>query len=453
MKTTEQVELAQSLAFPADFVWGVATSAFQIEGANREDGRGECIWDRFCATPGKTLNGDNGAIANDHYHLYPQDIQLMKQLNVGAYRFSVAWARIFPQGTGSVNSKGLDFYDRLVDNLLEAGIDPYITLYHWDLPQALQDKGGWPARETAYAFADYAEVLAKRLGDRAKGWITLNEPWCSSFMGYRSGSHAPGFKDHSLSLKAIHNLLLGHGLAVERIRANSNKPVGITLNLWPIYPADPQDPQDIEAAHRVDTEYNRLFLEPIFKGTYPQDYVDKQEPGAFPIQPGDMELISVPLDFLGINYYNRHVIRAVDSNPAQPQFVKPEGIYTAMGWEVYPEGLHRILSRVHRDYNPPKIYITENGASTDDVLNDQRQVEDDLRLSYLQGHFQQLHRAISEGVPVAGYFAWSLMDNFEWSWGYSRRFGIVYVDFETQERIIKKSGHWYAKVAASNEVS
>jgi len=451
MSTTDQAQpQAKELKFPPGFVWGVATAAYQIEGAIDEDGRSESIWDRFCATPGKIKDSSSGAIADDHYHRYPQDIKLMQELGVGAYRFSVAWPRIIPNGTGAVNQKGLDFYDRLVDNLLEAGITPYATLYHWDLPQVLQDKGGWANRDTAYAFADYAEVVVKHLGDRVKGWITHNEPFCASLLSYRIGEHAPGLKDHHLALRAVHHILLSHGLAVPRIRQHTDAPVGITLNLWPIHPANPANEADIAAAQRSDAENNRLFLDPIFKGSYPPDYLERQAPGALPVEPGDLEIISTPIDFLGVNYYNRQVAEADPQNPDGWHNIKPAGVYTSMGWEIYPAGIYELMVRLNQEYTKLPIYITENGSSGEEPPDQQGVVNDELRLNYIRDHLHQLQRATQEGCTVAGYFAWSLIDNFEWSWGYSRRFGIVYVDFDTQERIIKNSGHWFSQVARSN---
>lgn len=436
--TAQEQELLETVSFPVDFVWGTATAAYQIEGAINEDGRAPSIWDTFSATPGKVLEGHTGAVACDHYHRWREDIALMRDLGLNGYRFSIAWSRILPDGTGRVNQAGLDFYDRLVDGLLEAGIQPYATLYHWDLPQALQDKGGWTNRETAYAFAEYARVVVERLGDRVKGWITHNEPWCASFLGYGTGEHAPGEKDKGKTLQAVHHLLLSHGLAMQEIRRLAPQATaGITLNLWPVHAENPQNPADVEAARKVDTEYNQLFLNPIFKGAYPADYEFLAQ---LPVQAGDLEIIAAPVDFLGINYYNRRVVR---DNNGRIESVNPTGTYTTMNWEVYPEGIYELTSRVHRDYQPKQIFITENGASGEEAPDLNGRVQDELRTSYLQTHLAQLHRAIQEGVPLAGYFAWSLLDNFEWAWGYTRRFGIVYVDFDTQKRTIKDSGHWY----------
>ena len=438
-----------TLSFPPDFLWGAATAAYQIEGAAQADGRGESIWDRYCATPGMVLNGDSGLVACDHYHRWREDIALMRKMNLQAYRFSIAWPRILPDGRGKINTAGLDFYDRLTDGLLEAGITPYATLYHWDLPQALQDKGGWANRETAYAFAEYTEAVLLRLGDRVAGWITHNEPWCAAFLGYKIGRHAPGLTDERAAIAATHHLLLSHGLAMPIIRQYAPKAeAGITLNLVPFQAAHPGSADDI-AVQNHDCEQNRLFLDPIFKGQYPVDHALMQEMAAQLVQPGDMQLISAPIDFLGINYYFRKVLETNPTQPGQVHQVRPEGLYTTMDWEVYPEGLYELLMRLQRDY-PCRYVITENGASGEDKPAADGQVLDRLRLDYLREHFRQAHRAIADGVKLSGYFVWSLLDNFEWAWGYSRRFGLVYVDYATQQRIIKESGHWYGQVIGAN---
>ncbi|HWQ15121.1 MAG TPA: GH1 family beta-glucosidase [Roseiflexaceae bacterium] len=440
--------------FPKDFLWGAATAAFQIEGATKEDGRGESIWDRFCATPGKVLNGDTGDPACDHYHRWREDIALMKDLGLQAYRFSIAWPRIIPDGTGQVNQRGLDFYDRLVDGLLEAGIQPYATLYHWDLPQALQDRGGWASRDTAHAFARYADVTARRLGDRVKGWITHNEPWCASILSYWIGEHAPGLKNGP-ALEAAHHLLLSHGLAMPAIRAAAPRAeAGITLNFSPAHPASDSE-ADVAAARRHDGFFNRWFADPLFKGSYPEDMVAlyARLGAAAPVQPGDMETIAAPIDFLGVNYYNRAVIQDDPGGPGLSyRSLRPEGEYTHMDWEVYPDALRELLVRLHRDYAPAKMYITENGAAYPDELSPDGRVHDAARTRFLERHFAATHQAIAEGAPVAGFFVWSLMDNFEWAWGYSRRFGIVYVDYETQRRTPKDSAHYYRGVIAANGV-
>jgi beta-glucosidase len=432
---------------PEDFLWGAATAAYQIEGATSEDGRGESVWDRFAATPGNVVNGDTGALACDHYHRYGEDVELMARMGLQAYRFSIAWPRIIPAGTGLINSAGLDFYDRLVDRLLAAGIRPFATLYHWDLPQVLQDRhGGWVSRETVDAFAGYVDAVSRRLGDRVHDWITLNEPACQTWLGYAWGIHAPGEKDPAHALRAAHHLLLGHGRAVPILRRNSpGARVGITLNLYPIHPYS-ERAEDQAVAWLADGHQNRLFLDPLFRGTYPADLLERYGNGEIPIEPGDLRAISAPIDLLGINYYNRLVLRAdrTGDNPAGTP-VRLEGLgRTAMDWEIYPDGLYEILMRVHREYGPVDLYVTESGAAFDDVVSADGAVHDERRVTYLQAHFAQAARAVASGAPLRGYFVWSLLDNFEWAEGYGKRFGIVYVDFATQERILKDSGRWYA---------
>lgn len=428
--------------FPNNFVWGTATSAYQIEGAVSKDGRGASIWDTFSHTPGKTRGGDTGDVACDHYHRYLTDIGLMQTLGVNAYRFSVAWPRIFPQGRGEPNPKGLAFYDRLVDGLLESGITPWVTLYHWDLPQALQDEGGWPQRDTAYAFVEYTAHLSRHLGDRVKHWITLNEPWCSAHLGYYTGLHAPGLCDLALSVQASHHLLLAHGLAVPVIRENApGAQVGITLNLSPGHPASP-DPADIAAARRYDGFQNRWYLDPLYGYGYPRDMLELYGEAAPCMKEGDLEAIATPTDFLGINYYTRAVLRHSSEAPYYLAVVRSGQEFTQMDWEVYPDGLRELLVRVSRQYRPKALYITENGAAYRDVLV-KGQVSDPERTHYLERHIAACLQALREGVPLWGYFAWSLLDNFEWAEGYDKRFGLVYVDFATQTRHIKQSGYWY----------
>ncbi|HHV63275.1 MAG TPA: beta-glucosidase [Firmicutes bacterium] len=454
--------------FPRGFLWGVATAAYQIEGAPAEDGKGESIWDRFTHTPGNILNGDTGDVACDHYHRYRDDVHIMRDLGVTAYRFSISWPRVLPAGKGQVNRKGLDFYSRLVDLLLEADIKPAITLYHWDLPQALQDKGGWINRATTDYFAEYASIMFNELGDRVPMWITHNEPWATAYAGHALGVHAPGLKDLSSAIQVSHHLLLSHGKAVQAFRDLGIKggKIGITLNLHPVYPAS-SDESDIIAARRVDGTSNRWFLDPIFKGTYPEDiWVLFDEKVAPPkTGDGDLELIGSPVDFLGVNYYFRNVIRALgpgDEGTASPvdritggALVRPEGKYTEMGWEVYPEGIYDLLSRIRRDYGDVPLYITENGAAYEDRVNEAGKIEDDGRLDYIKAHLIQVHRAIEDGVNVAGYFVWSLMDNFEWAYGYSKRFGLIYVDYRSpdRDRIWKKSAFWYRDVIKNNAVT
>lgn len=434
------VEGDDTVNFPKDFKWGTATASYQIEGAAHEDGRGESIWDRFSRTPGKVLNGHTGDVACNHYHLYKEDVAIMKELGVDSYRFSIAWPRIYPNGTGQINRKGLDFYKRLVEELLEKGIEPAATLYHWDLPQALEDKGGWLKRDTARYFQDYAAAMFKELGDTVKQWITLNEPWCSAFLGYGNGVHAPGKSDFNSHLHAAHHLLLAHGLALQAYRElNLKSEVGITLNLAPQYPAS-DSAQDQAAARKADGFQNRWYLDPLFRGFYPQDMPEFLAAVAPVIQPGDFDLISGTVDFLGINYYSRSVVRA--DGQGGYEALPPQGPVTHMGWEVYPQGLYDLLVRVHEDYGPIPLYITENGAAYPDPV-EQGRVHDPERTAYLQQHFAQAAKLIEAGVPLKGFYVWSLLDNFEWAFGYERRFGIVYVDFETQERIIKDSGRWY----------
>ena len=440
--------------FPENFLWGVATASYQIEGAATEDGRGESIWDRFCATPGKVLNGDSGLVACDHYHRYREDVALMRELGVKAYRFSIAWPRILPDGRGQVNPAGLDFYDRLVDTLLDAGIEPFVTLYHWDLPQALQDEiGGWGSRETSYAFANYVDIVSRHLGDRVQNWITLNEPYVSTFMGHEMGRMAPGLKDPRLAWQVSHHLLLGHGLAVPILRANSGPQarVGITLNLTPMYAAT-ASAEDQLAAQIRDGKTNRWFLDPVFKGSYPSDLLTRLGDMAPKTAAADAGIIAVPLDFLGVNNYYRAIIsQGPGGIPDDIKQIRPEGAeFTEMGWEVYPRGLYDLLTRLHQDYTIPQYFITENGAAFNDTVSADGHVHDPRRVQYLHDYLLQAQAAIAGGVPLAGYFAWSLMDNFEWAFGYSKRFGIVYIDYPTQRRIIKDSGYWYRDTIAAN---
>jgi beta-glucosidase len=440
--------------FPEGFIWGVATAAYQIEGAWDEDGKGESIWDRFSHTPGKIANGDLGDVACDHYHRWREDVALMKELGLHAYRFSISWPRLLPEGRGHVNAAGLDFYTRLVDALLEAEIEPFITLYHWDLPQALQDQGGWPARATAEAFVEYADLVSRRLGDRVKHWITLNEPFVSAIIGYLEGRHAPGHSDLGEALAAAHHLLLAHGWAVPVIRRNGpGAQVGITLNLSGQTPASPSA-ADRAAAWRQDGIINRWFLDPLSGRGYPADVVEHYgNPMGF-VQAGDLEVIAVPLDFLGVNYYMRGVVRSSVVSEAEnaPRTVFPNPERTEMGWEVCPEGLYELLGRLHFDHRFPALYVTENGAAYPDQIGPDGQVDDPLRVAFLKEHLAAAARAIEAGVPLRGYFAWSLMDNFEWAHGYSKRFGLIYVDYQTQRRILKTSAHWYRRVIAANAV-
>ncbi|HDQ71243.1 MAG TPA: beta-glucosidase [Chloroflexi bacterium] len=441
-------------SFPSDFTWGAATSSYQIEGAWDEDGKGESIWDRFSHTPGNVKNGDTGDVACDHYHLWRQDVTLMKELGLQAYRFSIAWPRLLPEGRRPVNDDGIAFYERLVDRLLENEIEPYVTLYHWDLPQALQDDGGWAARATAEAFVEYADVVSRVLGDRVKYWATLNEPFVSAVIGHLWGVHAPGHEDMGETIAAAHHLLLGHGWAVPVIRRNVPKgQVGIVLNPSPQHPASPSY-ADRAAAWQADGFLNRWYLDPLTARGYPADVVQKLDQPMDVVHAGDMEAIAAPLDFLGVNYYTRGVVRdeKVPAEENELQTLFPGDEKTEMDWEVYPEGLYEILCRIHFDYDFPALYVTENGAAYPDEINPDGTVDDPQRLSYFKRHLVQTARAIQAGVPLHGYFAWSLLDNFEWAEGYSKRFGLIYVDFETQQRIPKASARWYSRVIESNAV-
>jgi len=448
--------MTTSFQFPQDFIWGTATSSYQIEGAWQADGKGESIWDRFTHTPGHILAGDTGDVACDHYHRYPQDVALMAEMGVKAYRFSIAWPRILPDGRSPINQAGLDFYSRLVDELLAANITPFITLYHWDMPQALEDAGGWPVRATAEAFVQYADVVSRHLGDRVKHWITLNEPWVSAFMGYELGVHAPGRRDTAAAVRAAHHLLLAHGWSVPVIRQNSpDASVGITLNLTVAQPASSSEADRLAAQH-LDGYINRWFLDPLYGRFYPEDlaaHFEQYFPQDFDhLLIGDMTAIAAPTDFLGVNYYTRFVVRdedAADNLPPET-IPAPQEEHTDMGWEVYPEGLTLLLRRLHQEYGVPQLYITENGCSYADGPDGNGRVPDQRRLNFLRDHFQAAWRAIQEGAPLAGYFVWSLMDNFEWAEGYSQRFGLVWVDYATQERILKDSARWYRDVIGQN---
>ena len=461
--------------FPQDFVWGVSTAAYQIEGAVHEDGRGVSIWDTFSHTPGSTYNGDTGDKACDHYHRLEEDLDLVASLGVDSYRFSIAWPRIQPNGSGPANPAGLDFYRRLLDGLRSRDIAATVTLYHWDLPQALQDVGGWLARDTAERFAEFVGLVADALGDSVERWITLNEPWCSAWHGYGNGLHAPGQADTGAAVAANHHLLLGHARAVAALRDASPAAVGITLNLVPVRPAS-DDPADLAAARRLDGNANRLFLDPILAGSYPRDMVEHYAgaaPGFSVVREGDLEAISAPLDFLGINYYSPAVVadrstvdHACRTGLAAPvlepeaateelgvvRLVHADARRTAMAWEIDPEGLAELLRRLARDYAVPPMYITENGAAFGDYVDPDDQVIDDERIAYLDEHLGAVARVIEDGVDVRGYFCWSLLDNFEWAHGYGKRFGLVWVDYPTGRRVPKKSFTWYRDVVKANVV-
>ena len=427
--------------FPEDFIWGSATSSFQIEGATDEDGRGESIWDRFCEKPGAISDKTNGKVACDHYHRYKDDVALMSELKLAAYRFSIAWPRIFPNGGGAVNSKGLDFYDRLVDELLSANITPFATLYHWDLPQALEAKNGWVNRDTAHYFVDYTHAVVEKLGDRVASWATLNEPFVSASLGYRTGDHAPGRTSLNDSFAAAHHLLLAHGMAMPVIREHApNSQAGIVLNFTPSFPYSDSE-EDIKANETTDAFENRWYVEPIAGKGYPQRGVELLGWEQKEIQAGDLETIATPIDFLGVNYYTRQTRRA-GSTPA-PQTLP----VTDMGWEIYPQGINELLTTLHQRHQFKQYFITENGAAMPDKADASDNVDDQDRIDYIHDHLQQVHLAMSDGVPVKGYFAWSLFDNFEWAFGYSKRFGIVRVNYDTLERTPKASARWFSQVA------
>ncbi|MEV8219816.1 GH1 family beta-glucosidase [Microbacterium sp. NPDC077391] len=458
------------LEFPAGFLIGAATAAYQIEGAATADGRGPSIWDTFSATPGRVVDGDTGDVAVDHYNRLDADLDLMADLGIEAYRFSISWPRIQPTGSGPVNEAGLAFYERLVDGLIARGIRPIATLYHWDLPQALEDAGGWTNRETAYRFAEYTRHVAEALGERVHVWTTLNEPWCSAFLGYGSGAHAPGRTDGVAALRAVHHLNLAHGLAVQVLREVAPRAqVSVTLNFHVIRGADGPDS---EAVRRIDALANRSFTHPMLVGGYPDDLIDDTAAVTdwLFVRPGDTEIIRQPIDFLGVNYYSTTRVRMWDGiaprqradghkdvgGSAWPgsddvEFLTQDGPYTAMGWNIAPDGLEELLLRLSREHPGLPLVITENGAAFDDELSGDR-VHDDARLDYLRRHFTAAHRALQQGVDLRGYMVWSLFDNFEWGYGYSKRFGIVHVDYETQERTVKDSGLWLARLIEERRI-
>ena len=431
------------------FTWGVATSAYQIEGAVLEDGRAPSIWDTFTRIPGAIVNGDNGDIACDHYHRYKEDLDLMNWLGVNAYRFSISWPRVIPNGVGSINQKGIDFYDRLIDGALERGIEPWPTLYHWDLPQALQDRGGWMVRESADWFAEYAHAMAERFSDRVKNWMTINEPFCSAWLGHLSGVMAPGIKNLEKAVAASHHLLLGHGKAVLAIKdVKKSTKVGVVLNFTPAVPASDSQ-EDRVAAQLADGFDNRWFADPIFKASYPKDIVKAFDIDV-PIIGNDLSIISTPTDFLGMNFYFRQTVAFDEkSTPLKYRQVTPNVERTFMGWEVHAPTLTELLLRFSSEYKPNEIFITENGSAWDDQLTDGK-VEDKNRVSYLERHLEALFAAKAKGAPVNGYFAWSLLDNFEWAYGYGKRFGLVYVDYPTQKRIPKSSAYYYRQRIKEN---
>ncbi len=429
---------ASSFSFPPEFVWGVATSAFQIEGAAAQDGKGPSIWDTFCRVPGAIADNSNGDIACDHYHRLEQDLDLIAGLGVGAYRFSVSWPRVRPTGHGDWNPKGLDFYERLVDGLIQRGIKPYMTLNHWDLPQALQDRGGWNHRDIVHRFVEYARGMARRMGDRVAAITTHNEPWVMAMLGHETGIFAPGIKDRAVAMQVSHHLLLSHGLALQALRADGCRSrLGIVLNLSPVYPAT-QSPADRDAARLQDGRLLRWYVDPLLKATYPLDVLEFLGADAPRIESGDLASIATPMDFMGLNYYSRDVVSADGSWDK----LRSGREITDMGWEVYPEGLTDLLLRLHRDYPLPPMYVTENGGAFEDRLVD-GQVHDEARTRYIEAHIAAVAAAMRGGVRMEGYMVWSLLDNFEWASGYEKRFGIVYVDYASQRRTLKDSALWF----------
>ncbi|MGW2341352.1 GH1 family beta-glucosidase [Streptomyces sp. NPDC001661] len=460
--------MSSALTFPADFLWGTATASYQIEGAAQEDGRTPSIWDTYARTPGKVLNGDTGDIACDHYHRWAEDVDIMADLGVKAYRFSLAWPRIQPTGRGPVLQKGLDFYRRLADALRAKGIKPVATLYHWDLPQELEDLGGWPARETAERFAEYAALAAEGLGDHIDTWTTLNEPWCSAFLGYASGVHAPGRTEPVAALRAAHHLNLGHGLAVQALRSHLRPAaeISVTLNVHHVRPLTGAA-GDVDAARRIDALANRVFTGPMLRGEYPDDLLKDTAPltdWSF-VEDGDLKQINQPLDFLGVNYYSPTLVS--EGDPAHGNdghgasahspwvgadrvaFHPTPGDKTAMGWTIDASGLEELLLRLSADHPRLPMVITENGAAFHDYADPEGNVNDPQRIAYVRDHLAAVHRALSAGADIRGYFLWSLLDNFEWGYGYSKRFGMVHVDYPTGRRTPKASARWYAKVAAT----
>jgi beta-glucosidase len=441
------------LDFPAGFLWGAATSAYQIEGGVREDGRGESIWDRFSHTPGRIHDGTTGDVACDHFHRWKDDVALMAELGLRAYRFSIAWPRVVPEGTGPVNRIGLDFYSRLVDALLAAGITPLVTLYHWDLPQALEERGGFRERAIADWFAEYAAVVGRALGDRVELWTTLNEPQVFGVFGHITGEQAPGLIDFHGYAATAHHLNLAHGAAVQALRATVPRArIGTVMQMPAVYPLTRSE-ADIGAAGRFDVLFNRFFLDPVLLGQYPDDALQILAPLSPPIRDGDLAIIHQPLDFVGVNNYTRALIRHAPEYPLF-EFISAEervagAKYTAMGWEVFPEGLYEVLTRLRTDYGNPPVYVTEAGCAMHDHLENAH-VHDPERIEYLRAYIASVHRALSDGADVRGFFAWSLFDNFEWQHGYKKRFGIVYVDYDSLARIPKSSARWYRSVIAEN---
>ncbi|MFF4753175.1 GH1 family beta-glucosidase [Streptomyces sp. NPDC002514] len=462
------------VSFPSAFLWGAATSAYQIEGAAREDGRTPSIWDTFSHTPGRTAGGDTGDVAVDHYHRYREDVALMARLGLNAYRFSISWPRVQPTGRGPAVQVGLDFYRRLVDELLAAGIKPAVTLYHWDLPQEREDAGGWPERDTAHRFAEYAQIVGEALGDRVEQWITLNEPWCSAFLGYASGVHAPGRTEPVASLRAAHHLNLAHGLATSALRSvlPGHASIALSLNSSVVRTVS-QDPADLAAGRQIDDLANGVFHGPILHGAYPGTLFESTASLTdwSYVRDGDLRAIHQPLDALGLNYYTPTLVSASGSDAAGHRadghgasdhspwpgadgvtFHQTPGERTEMGWTVDPTGLHELIMRYSREAPDLALYVTENGAAYDDKPDPDGRVHDPERVAYLHGHLSAVHRAVADGADVRGYYLWSLMDNFEWGYGYEKRFGAVYVDYATLERTPKSSALWYGQAARSGSL-
>lgn len=442
--------------FPKDFEWGTATASYQIEGGFHEGGRTDSIWDRFTRIPGNIADGTTGDVACDFYHRYEEDLELAGKAGIQVYRFSISWSRVLPNGTGEVNREGIDFYKKVIDKIHENGMKAAVTMYHWDLPQCLQDRGGWTNHDIVDWFREYVNVLYKELGDSVDYWITENEPFCTSILGYWTGEHAPGFHDYSMALLAVHHLMLAHGAAVQEYRKTGLKAeIGITLNVNRVYPAT-DAPEDIEAAKRLDMQSNALFCDPVFRGCYPKelfDYLSAQGVTVPEISEEDKGLLGNKIDFLGINMYETHYA-VYDKTvwPYQAREVKTGRMVTDAGWQVTPEGMTEILEFVHENYHPEKIIVTENGAACNDWLEESGKVEDTNRIEFLRQYIKAVSRAIEKGIPVKGYYVWCFCDNFEWAYGLTRRFGIVYVDYKTLKRYPKESLHWYSKVIAANGI-
>jgi beta-glucosidase len=448
------------IAFPKGFLWGSATASYQVEGAWNMDGKGESIWDRFSHAPGNVKGGWTGDVTCDDYNRYPEDIAIMKQMNLRSYRYSIAWPRIQPSGQGSLNQKGIDYYKRLTDTVLAAGMRPLVTLFHWDLPQSLEDQGGWPNRDTAARFADYVEIVVKALGDRISTWAIFNEPWVFTYVGYAEGRHAPGKTDFNLFLKSAHTVNLAQGDAFRAIKAIAPKSkIGSAFSMSPAAPLT-SSPEDAAAAKRFDAFNNVWFLETALRGRYPEAFVHGTPLDAMGFQSGDEKRMTAPLDFIGINYYFRRLVSTLTTTiPSKPSYdamgfeltMGKDGPLTEIGWEVYPRGMYDIVQRISKDYKLP-IEITENGCSYGDSPNASGRIADDRRIHYYREHLRELARAIHDGADVRGYHAWSILDNFEWAEGFTQRFGLVYIDFQTQRRYMKDSAKWYTNVAATNSV-